>query len=45
MLFKKHTKLDENILKNIYSKSRTARYVEFIIGILIVALTFNIFIW
>lgn len=44
MVFKKHTKLDENILKNIYSKSRISRYLKFIIGILIVALTFNIFI-
>lgn len=42
MLFKK--KNEENIIKKIYKEGRFLRYTEFVLGIFIVALAFNIFI-
>ena len=43
MIFKKQTE-DVSILKSIYKKGRLTRYCQFIIGIFLVALAFNIFI-
>lgn len=43
MLFKKKKLLDENILKTIYSKDRFKRYVSFILGVLLVAIAYNLF--
>ena len=40
---KKHI-LDENIIKNIYKKDRLFRYAEFLAGLLLVAIAFNVFI-
>lgn len=42
MFFKK--KVEENILKNIYKKDRLKRYVTFLIGLLLVSISFNIFL-
>jgi len=42
--FKKRLTKDDNILKIIYQKGRVKRYVEFIIGLLIVAIAFNLFL-
>lgn len=42
MFFRK--KLDENIIKNIYKKDRLLRYSELILGIVIIAMAFNVFI-
>lgn len=42
MLFKKK-KTDENILKKIHSKGRIKRYTGFIIGVLLVAIAYNLF--
>lgn len=41
MLFKK--KLDKNIVDNVYSKGKLIRYLQFFIGMLIVALAYNLF--
>lgn len=43
-MFRKKQKIDENILKNIYKKDRIVRYAEFILGLSLVALAFNLFI-
>ncbi len=43
MLFKKKKLLDENILKIIYSKGRLKRYLGFIFGVLLVAISYNLF--
>lgn len=43
MLFKRKRLLDENILKKIYSKDRVKRYVGFILGVLLVAIAYNLF--
>ncbi len=40
---KKHI-LDENIIKNIYKKDRLFRYAEFLLGLLLTAIAFNVFI-
>ena len=40
---KKHI-LDENIIKNIYKKDRLFRYTEFLLGLFLVAVAFNVFI-
>lgn len=42
LIFKK--KNEENIIKKIYKEGRFLRYTEFILGVFIVALAFNIFI-
>lgn len=44
MLFKKKMILDENIMKAIYKKDRFLRYVQFLTGVLCVAVAFNLFI-
>lgn len=44
MFFHKKKLFDENIIKNIYKKDRFVRYVQFFIGSLLVALSFNLFI-
>lgn len=44
MFFKKAKLLDENIIKNIYKKDRLSRYFEFFVGVLCVAVAFNLFI-
>lgn len=44
MLFKKKKKLDENVIKLIYKKGRLKRWCGFLIGILIVALAYNLFL-
>ena len=44
MFFHKKKLFDENIIKNIYKKDRFIRYVQFFIGSLLVALSFNLFI-
>lgn len=44
MFFKKKIILDENILKLIYKKGRLKRYSQFILGVLIVAISYNLFI-
>lgn len=44
MFFKKKKILDENILKLIYKKGRLKRYSQFILGVLIVAISYNVFI-
>ena len=43
MLFHKKKLFDENIIKNIYKKDRFVRYVQFLVGSLLVALAFNLF--
>ncbi len=42
--FKKSKLLDENILTQIYHKSRVKRYLQFIIGLFLVAVSFNLFL-
>lgn len=45
MFFKKKEKVDDNnVIKNIYKKGRVLRYSQFILGILLVACAFNIFV-
>lgn len=36
--------IDENIIKQIYHKSRVKRYAQFILGLLLVAISFNLFL-
>lgn len=40
---KKHI-LDENIIKKIYKKDRLVRYTEFLLGLFLVSVAFNVFI-
>lgn len=44
MLFKRKHRLDENIIKKIYKKGRLKRWVEFLLGVLIVAIAYNLFL-
>ena len=44
MLFKRKHRLDENIIKEIYKKGRLKRWAEFLLGVLIVALAYNLFL-
>lgn len=44
MLFKKRIFDDASILKNVYKKGRVLRYLQFILGVLLVACSFNIFV-
>ena len=44
MLFKRKHRLDENILKEIYKKGRLKRWAEFLLGVLIVAIAYNLFL-
>lgn len=43
MFFKHKKKFEENVLKIIYSKDRLKRYIGFVIGVLIVAIAYNLF--
>lgn len=44
MLFKRKHKLDENIIKEIYKKGRLKRWAGFLLGVLIVAIAYNLFL-
>ena len=44
MFFKKKEEFDPNIIKKIYQNSRVVRYVNFVFGVLLIALAYNIFI-
>lgn len=44
MFFKRKEEFDPNIIKKIYQNSRVVRYVNFIFGVLLIALAYNIFI-
>lgn len=44
MLFKRKHRLDENIIKEIYKKGRLKRWAEFLLGVLIVAIAYNLFL-
>lgn len=44
MLFKRKHMLDENIIKEIYKKGRLKRWAEFLLGVLIVAIAYNLFL-
>lgn len=44
MLFKKRKVLEDNFLKNIYKKDRLVRYAQFLFGVTLVAVAFNIFV-
>lgn len=44
MFFKKK-KISENIIENIYQKFRIRRYIKLVIGIFIMAVTFNLFLY
>lgn len=44
MLFKKKIIIDENIIKNIYKKDRLIRYAQFLLGIALIALSFNLLV-
>lgn len=44
MLFKRKHRLDENIIKEIYKKGRLKRWTEFLLGVLIVAIAYNLFL-
>lgn len=43
MFFKRKKQENKNILKLVYSKGRITRYIQFIFGVLLVALAYNIF--
>lgn len=42
--FKQKKLVDQNILKEIYHKSRIKRYVQFIVGLFLMAVAFNLFL-
>lgn len=44
MLFKRKHRSDENIIKDIYKKGRLKRWAEFLLGVLIVAIAYNLFL-
>lgn len=44
MFFKKKKVIDDNILKNIYKKNRIVRYAQFLAGVVLVALAFNLLV-
>ena len=44
MLFKRKHRLDANIIKEIYKKGRLKRWAEFLLGVLIVAIAYNLFL-
>lgn len=43
-LFKKKTKINENIVKSIYKKFRIKRYISLVIGLLLISIAFNLFL-
>ena len=44
MLFRRKHRLDENIIKEIYKKGRLKRWAGFLLGVLIVAIAYNLFL-
>lgn len=44
MLFKRKHRSDENIIKDIYKKGRLKRWAGFLLGVLIVAIAYNLFL-
>lgn len=44
MFFKKRKDIDENIIKKIYKKNRIVRYAQFLAGVSLVALAFNLLV-
>lgn len=44
MLFKKRKVLEDNFLKNIYKKDRWIRYAQFLFGVVLVAVSFNVLV-
>lgn len=44
MFFKKREDFDPNIIKKIYQNSRISRYITFVFGVLLMALSYNIFV-
>lgn len=44
MFFKKKIIFDENIIKNIYKKDRLVRYAQFLLGVALVAVAFNLLV-
>lgn len=44
MFFKKKKIIDENIIKKVYKKDRVIRYLNFILGVCLVAVAYNLFI-
>ena len=44
MFFKRKEEFDYNIIKKIYANSRISRYITFTIGVLLIALAYNIFV-
>lgn len=44
-MFFKRKKISENILENIYQKFRIRRYIQLVVGIFIMAVTFNLFLY
>ena len=44
MLFNKKEDFDPNIIKKIYQNSRTSRYITFLFGILLISISYNIFV-
>lgn len=44
MIFKKKKILDENIIRSIYKKGRLKRWIAFLIGISITAISYNVFL-
>ena len=44
MLFKRKHRSDENIIKEIYKKGRLKRWAGFLLGVLIVAIAYNLFL-
>lgn len=44
MLFKRKHRSDENIIKKIYKKGRLKRWAGFLLGVLIVAIAYNLFL-
>lgn len=44
MFFKKKIIFDENIIKNIYKKDRLVRYAQFLLGVALIAVSFNLLV-
>ena len=44
MFFKKKEDFDPNIINKIYKNSRVSRYINFLFGILLISLAYNIFV-
>lgn len=44
MFFRRKEEFDYNIIKKIYANSRISRYISFVFGIFLIALSYNIFV-